>query len=450
MEHYKNKNINRLCGDKPEPDRHARRMVAVKRGFLLAAIVACTLGGAAAAPRDDLAAAQIHMRDGAQAIAKGDYAQASRNYGDALKIAPQHPTAIYRLAVANASLGNSGRALALLRRLAAMGLQMPASFDASFAALKGDREFAELRKDMALNTAPLCACVTVFDGPRKPVIAEGIAFDQRGQRLLVASVYRRRIVTIANGVMKDLGATLPAGLSPFSLTLDPGRNLVWVSAASLAQSHDATPAERGHSALLAYSLRDGALKASVAGPPNTDLGDAALATDGTVYVTDSRSGGVYRLKVGRSKLEPVTTGLSSAQGVTVSPDNHTALVADYALGLIRLDLATGELRPIAVPDTVTTLGIDGLAPLADGSFVATQNGIAPPRVVHFRLSPDWSHVTRFDVIARNAPPISDPSLLTASGKDIYVVGISQWASFDGDKTEPVRPLPGFRIVRLAL
>src|SRR5262249_27254967 len=148
------------------------------------------------------------------------------------------------------------------------------------------------------------------------------------------------------------------------ITLDSGRNRIWVSAASLPQSHGATAAQRGHSALLAVGLKDGALIANIAGPPGTDLGDTTLAPDGTVYVTDSRSGGVYRLHAGSSKLETVTTGLSSAQGIAVSPDNRVALVADYALGLMRLDLATGRLAPVAVPDSVTTLGIDGVAALA--------------------------------------------------------------------------------------
>jgi sugar lactone lactonase YvrE len=201
--------------------------------------------------------------------------------------------------------------------------------------------------------------------------------------------------------------------------------------------------------LIALRLSDGALVADIAAPPGTDLGDAALASDGTVYATDSRSGGVYRLKAGGAKLEPVTTGLSSAQGIVISRDNRTALVADYALGLMRLDLSTGTLAAIAVPDTVTTLGIDGLAALTDGSFVGTQNGIAPARIVHFHLSSDWSRVARFEVVTRNAPSIADPSLLGVSGKDIYVVGISQWASFDDAKSEPARPVPAFRIVRLA-
>ena len=426
--------------------------MALGRDLIQATIIAAIAFAscAIAAPRDDLARFQTRLRNGAEATAKKDYAGTRQSYSDALRLMPQHPTAIYRLALADASLGKTAEAFALLHRVAAMGLQLPGSFDTSFAALKAHPEFAALKKEIARNTATLCVCTKVFNGPRQPFIAEGIAFEPRRNRLLISSVYQRKIAVIAGDAMQDFSAPLPAGLSPFSITLDPGRDRVWVSAASLAQSHGATAAQRGHSALLALRLSNGALIANIAGPSGTDLGDTALAPDGTVYVTDSRSGAVYRLKAGGTKLEPVTASLSSAQGIAISRDNRTALVADYALGLMRLDLSTGKLAAIAVPGTVTTLGMDGLAALTDGSFVGTQNGIAPARIVHFRLSSDWFRVARFDVVARNEPSIADPSLLAVSGNDIYVVGVSQWASFDDEKSEPARPVPAFRIVRLAL
>lgn len=415
---------------------------------LLIALIGCLVaaGAATASPRDDHVKFQSSMKAGADALARKDFAAARWDYADALKLAPQHPTAIYRLALADTLLGNTKEAAVLLHRIADMGLQLPLSFDTSFAALK-NRD--AIKAEIARNTTADCDCVKVFDGLSRPFIAEGIAFDTRRSRLLVSSVYQRKIVAIADGRMRDFTAALPAGLSPFSITLDFKRDRAWVSAASLMQSRGATAAQRDHSSLLAFDLCSGKLVASIAGPKDTALGDTALGFDGTVYVTDSK-GGVYRLKSDGKMLEPVATGLSSAQGIAISMDNRTALVADYALGLMRLDLTNGKLAPVIVLDTVTTLGMDGLAALPDGSFAATQNGIAPARIVRFRLSPDWSRVMRFDVVARNAPQIADPSLLTAVGKDVYAVGISQWASFDEDKTEPVRPVHGFKIVRLSL
>jgi len=411
------------------------------------AIMCCAVAGAVAAPRDDQTKFQADMKAGAEALTKKDIAAAKRDYSEARRLAPQHPTAIYRLALANASLGNTREALTLLHRIAAMGLHLPPTFDSSFAMLK-TRE--SIKTEIARNTAALCNCTTVFEGSKQPFIAEGIAFDPRGNLLLVSSVYQRKIVAIAGGRMRGFTKALPDGLSPFSITLDPKRDRIWVAAASLVQSHGATAGQRGHSALLAFDLKSSALIANIAAPSGTDLGDTALAPDGTVYATDSKGGGVYRLKTGSTNLEAMTKGLSSAQGIAISRDGRTALIADYALGLMRLDLSTGKLTPLAAPDTVTTLGIDGLAALPDGGFAATQNGIAPARIVRFHLSPDWSRVTRFEVIARNAPAIADPSLLAVAGKSLYAVGVSQWSSFDDDKGDPARAVPPFKIVRIGL
>jgi len=415
----------------------------MKRRSFFVAVICCAAVHASATPRDDHARFQTLMKAGADALTKKDLAAAKKDYSEAARLAPQHPTAIYRLALTNASAGNMKDATTLLHRIAAMGLQVPASFDTSFAGLK-NRE--AIKAEIARNTAAHCDCAKVFDGPSLPFIAEGIAFDPLGNLFLVSSIYQRRIVTIAGERMHDFTAALPDGLSPF--TLDPRRDRIWVSAASLAQSHGARAAQRGHSALLAFDLRYGALVARIPAPSNTSLGDTALAPDGTVYASDSKNGGFYRLKPGSTKLEAVTKDLSSPQGIAISGDGRTALVADYALGLMRLDLSIGKLASVAVPDTVTTLGIDGLAALADGTFAATQNGIAPARIVRFHLSPDWSRVTQFDVIARHAPLIADPSLLTVAGKNIYAVGVSQWASFDEYKVDPVRSVPPFKIVRI--
>jgi hypothetical protein len=120
------------------------------------------------------------------------------------------------------------------------------------------------------------------------------------------------------------------------------------------------------------------------------------------------------------------------------------------MGLMRADPQDGALTAVKVPANVTTLGIDGLVRLADGSFIATQNGFAYARIVRFRLTSGWSRLLSLTVIAANAPKISDPSLIMADGKNAYVVGVAQWASFDDGKKDPVRPLPPWTIVRLNL
>jgi hypothetical protein len=144
-----------------------------------------------------------------------------------------------------------------------------------------------------------------------------------------------------------------------------------------------------------------------------------------------------------------TARFSSPQGMVVSADGRKLLVADYTAGLQVLDLDSGEVVNVAVPPGVTTLGMDGLVQLPNGSFAATQNGIRPNRVVTFRLSRDWMRLESFNAVARATVDMSDVSLLSPDGNDVLVVGTSQWDSF-GEDPMPSKPPKPWRVVRVSL
>ena len=291
-----------------------------------------------------------------------------------------------------------------------------------------------------------CPCTNVFVGQAQPFIAEGIARDAATDRLFVASVATRRIVTIHDGHQRDF-AQLPDDYSPLGIALSGGT--LWVTAAVVAQGsgHD------GPTALIAFDQGDGHVRHVY---PVTDAGrhilnDLTFAPDGTVYASDAMDGSLYRLGPHDQMLTRLggRALLKSAQGMAVSADGKSLLVADYSLGLVKLDLARATFTPLQIPDGVTVKGLDGLARLPDGSFLASQNGLSHPRILHLSLSPDWSQLLSLDVIAADDPAVADPSLVMADPSGAYVVGVSQWASF-GNGPTPTHPLQPWRIVRLTL
>jgi hypothetical protein len=187
----------------------------------------------------------------------------------------------------------------------------------------------------------------------------------------------------------------------------------------------------------------------VPGKGKAALNDLAFAPDGAVYASDSLSGALYRLPPGAPALMRLDVSLKSPQGMAVSGDGKSLLVADYSLGLVKLDLAGASFAPLQLPDGINVKGIDGLARLPDGSFLASQNGLSKPRILRLSLSPDWSQVLSLDVIAADDSAVADPSLVMADPSGAYVVGVSQWASF-GNGPTPTHPLQPWRIVKLAL
>jgi hypothetical protein len=149
-------------------------------------------------------------------------------------------------------------------------------------------------------------------------------------------------------------------------------------------------------------------------------------------------------------LTRLDVNLKSPQGMAVSADGKSLLVADYSIGLVKLDPASATFAPLQIPDGINVKGLDGLARLPDGSFLASQNGTRAPHILRLALSPDWSKLLSVDVIAQDDPAIADPSLVMADQSGAYVVGVSQWASFGQNGQTPTRALQPWRIVKLTL
>jgi sugar lactone lactonase YvrE len=201
--------------------------------------------------------------------------------------------------------------------------------------------------------------------------------------------------------------------------------------------------------LLAFDLASGTLQHRFDAPPiegGRALNDVSLGPDGSVYTSDANDGSIFQVAPRAVALRPVCALgiLKSPQGMVVSRDGRTLLVADYEMGLVALDVTRCEVRQLRVARGVTTLTMDGLLQLPDGSFLATQNGVRPARLVRFRLSPDWSRVTLFKVVAQG-PQFVDPTLLAKRGAEVLAITNSQWSAF-GDSSVPARPLMAWRLV----
>lgn len=413
------------------------------------AIVLTLATQAFAGPKEDLAVYARLAGEGQAAMKAGNMKAAEVAFRAASAQQPQRSTILYTLASVLERQGKHKAALGVLAQFAARGLVADPAADADFAALKSDPAFSALAAQIKQSASPLCRCTTVYQGTPAPFIAEGIAHDAARNRILVAGIYTRSIIAIRDGQAADFIAPLPDGLSPFALAI-AGQTL-WVAGGVMPQGNSNAPPL---AALLAFDLATGQLQHSYKEASGTvkAFGDIALGHDGTIYLSDGDGGSIYRLKPGVSSLERIGAGgqMVSPQGMVERPDGKMLLVADYALGLVRLDLATGEIAAVAAPKDATTLVIDGVAQIGAREFVATQNGIQPARIVRFALNADWSAVTRFDVIARAAPEIADPSLIAPDGDGVLLVGVGQWAAFDADAPQPVRPLAAYRIVRLTL
>jgi sugar lactone lactonase YvrE len=376
---------------------------------------------------------------------------------EAERLRPAHGGAVYALAAAHALAGHDAEALAALRRFAALGYVADVAADSDFVSLRGRPAFAEIRRAIDRNAAPLAPGRPAFTLPDRDLLTEGIAYDPGARSFFIGSVRHRKIFRInEQGRASEFIAPGRDGLwAPLGMRVDSVRKVLWVASAAVPQMSGYQPADSLRSGLFRFDLSTGALTGRFEVPADRRphvLGDLTISRAGDVYASDSRGPVIYRVRAGVDTLERFTESplLLSAQGLALDPDERTLYVADYARGVLRVDLASRRVRLVPTDTSVLTLGIDGLY-VAGRALIAIQNGVSPARVARLTLDPAGDRILRGDVLERARPDYAEPTLGVIVGDELFYVANSQWERFrdDGEIDAPERLQPPL-VLRLRL
>jgi sugar lactone lactonase YvrE len=356
---------------------------------------------------------------------------------------------LYTVACARALAGDGPGMRAALHRLAGLRVYFDLAADDDFAALRAGADYATARAELEAVRAPhLAGGAVAFTLPERDLLTEGLARDPRSGDFFVSSVRKRKIVRVtAGGRVRDFVSPGRDGLwAVFALAVDDRRRALYALSAPVPEMSGYDPAEAGATGLFEYDLDSAGLRRKVLLPPSATapraFNDLLVGPGGTVYIGDGRSGALVTLAPGAAQVTPwLPAGpLSSAQGLTLTPSGRALYVADYGRGIARVDLASGAVRFLGPPPDTALAGIDGL--VADGTtLVATQNGLAPHRVL--RLHPDAAEerFTAAEVLAINDPRLDEPTLGLVVGRDYYYIANSQWSHFGpaGPRTAELHP-----------
>ena len=392
----------------------------------------------AAAQDDPILASRAAYQDAVRAYQAHDVPAFLRYATEAQRLRPTHGGTTYALASAYAMAGDTGAALAMLRRFAVLGYSADIGADSDLVALRGTPGFDDLRRALSRNAAALVRATPAFTLPERDLLTEGIAFDPSSRSFFVGSVHRRKILRVdRHGRSTEFVPSGTGGLwAPLGMRVDPVRRVLWVAAAALPQMADFDPADSLRSGLFRFDLSGGALTGRFLlpadGAPHA-LGDVTVTSGGDVYATDSRGPAIYRVRAGADSLERFLESplLLSAQGLALDPAERTLYVADYARGILRVDLASREVRLMEVGDDVLALGIDGLYAVGR-DLVGIQNGIGPHRVIRLRLDALGDRIVSVEVLERARPDYAEPTLGVVVGNALFYVANSQWERFRED------------------
>ncbi len=443
---------------------HVLPAPALPRWFWLSLALGCMVGSARAVERPSAEQAMALAREGAVAAEADDKPGYLAKMEAAAALRPDFPRILVNLAGAQVANGQPDAALATLNRLAALGTHSPVDKSPEFTALRDRKEFQDVVKKLAANMEPKGKGQVEFSLAEMTGVVEGIAWRAKTGAFYFGDPHHRCvwIRTPADAKTKAREATVkrftPAGddlLGVLGLLVDEDRGSLWAATAAVPAMKGFEPNMDGTAALAEIDLESGAIRRVLPLPHRAGdqyshvLGDLALAPDGSLFITDSGGPQIWRLAPGAADLELWLEHpeFLSLQGIVVAADLGALFVADHASGLLRVDLATREVRRVELPTDTTLIGIDGLVRAPNGDLIAIQNGLRPNRVLRLVLDPAAEPLASVTVLESAHLTMPAPALgCIADEGDLFFVGNSGWVRFDlpGAPDSPPRLVPIFR------
>lgn len=296
--------------------------------------------------------------------------------------------------------------------------------------------------------------------PEPDMVPEGIAYDPQTGATFVSSTWQRRIVRVArDGTQTDFTPRDSNALfGVIGMRVDAQRRRLWAAHSSAGAAMPIRDdSSNGSSGLALFDLESGRLLRNLTlndGVPHF-LNDLDIARDGSLYISDTMSGIIYRVGPDGAALEPFLTLPDDGRGngVALSDDERTLYVANARGGAFHIDIATRVATAIALPEGVR-IGADGLY-LYEGDLVTVQPWAGDCRVCRYTLDETGTRVTGVRTLLSEHPDILQPTTGVISGGDIYVIANSQlqhyrqlWTA--GGGVVPREQLHDIAVLRVAL
>jgi len=389
-----------------------------------------------------------HSRLAARAEATGNWTEHLSHVRAVVEIAPSHPGVVYAMARAFARTGAPDSAIAWLARLGTMGDTRDPNADSAFRPLQTRPGYVDARNRLLSNLLPILDGRLAFAIADPDFVPEALAYDSVRSRFLVGSLSQRLVAAFApNGTMTPFVSHTPAMLRVVGIHADAARDRLWFATWAPDSGHHPDSAEvPSITRLFLAELSSGRVVKSWTpdgGRPGHLLNDFVVMTDGSLFLTDTERGSIYRLRTPNDTLErflqPDPSRFSSANGITSTPDGRTLYVA-FLEGLARVDVGARSLGLVPAPDSVSTASIDGVY-WYHGGLVAVQGIPTLSRVVRYALSGDGLRITSGGVLERGPGVVREPTTGVIVGSRFYYVANAQYGRLD-DRTSALAPQRG--------
>jgi len=333
---------------------------------------------------------------------------------------------LFALARLYAQIGDTQKALALLK----VSLATDEGFDPSgsemLTPLRSNPEFARLAEQAQKRYPAVHRAKVAFTVPEKDLFPEGLAYDPATYVFYMGSMYHRKIIRItergdvSDFVKPDLYHLQPIG----GVHVDLSDQGLWAAS---------DPDEVRGSELYHFDARGKLLERySPPGVGRHDLNDLVLYRSSAIYVTDTDANLTYRFDRKTHVFTPLILPRPQLfpNGITLSDDSTRLYIADW-LGVIVVDLRDNSAREVDPGEYNTLCGIDGLYWYKNGLIGIQSTGTY--RVVRWFLSTDGSHVRANKVLEKGTPLVSSPTTGAIRGREFYYMANTNIDNYDDGK-----------------
>lgn len=382
--------------------------------------------------------------EAARAAEAGDYEAARRALQAASALQPGHPGILLGLAQTGMASGDDELLLGALEAVAEAGIAFDLSrlgeSDARLRETYPDR-YAALDGLLARHAGPAGEAERAAQIALPESLIEGVAVEIETDRIFLSDVVGRKVWVVEpfDRRAAQVFADAEDGLqSVFGIASDDVNRVIWAATGTLPQ----TPLAEGEAATTALVALD-MITGDVYRRYEIDGADriADIVTrDGIVYAIDSGANRIYQLTslTGRLQLLSDDARFAGLQGAALA--DGALYVADYALGLWRVDLADGTAQQVR-PGSESLIGIDGLAATREGRLIAVRNGVSPHAVIAIDLSADGLGVANTEILLRNHPDFGEPTLVDVQDDRVFFVANAPWALWPEDGSGPTEAVP---------
>ena len=389
-----------------------------------------------------------HSRLAFSAEAAGNFAEYLSHVKAVVALAPSHPAVVHAMARAYARTAQPDSAIVWLGRLGRMGDARDPNADSAFRSVQAHRGYPDARNRLLANRLPILDGKVAFEIADSDYLPEALAYDSVRSRFLIGSLTHRNVSAFApNGTASPFIANAPGMLRVVGVHLDAPRDRLWFATWGPDSSVRADSAEPPSiTRLFLTELATGRVVKSWTpdgGRPGHLLNDFVVMNDGGLFVTDTETGSIYRLRSPNDTLElflrPDSVQYAVANGITASPDGRILYVA-YLQGIARVDIGSRAMTLVASPDSVSTSSNDGLY-WYRGSLIGVQGIPTLSRVVRYALSADGRRITSGAVLERGQPTVVQPTTGAIVGNRFYYIANPQYGRLD-NRTSALAPQTG--------